>query len=696
MKHIKLAISFLFTFLFFSFTNAQLVGTIDFTLDCFCNGSPDGMAQITASGGTPPYTFTINPNVPSQVISPETRQYNGLVAGTYTFTIEDAAMTQYNGSFTINEPPLLFASTSVVDDTCNQCIGSITTGITGGTAPYQYVLNGGPSMASATFNGLCSGNYNVVVTDMNGCITQVSQFVDNNTTAGGSAVGTISSTPAYCNNGSLFLNVTGGAGPFSIEWVTGDTLAMVNNLAAGTYNAVVTDSLGCQNTFTGVIADSSNGQCATISGNAFADVDQNCTNNGEVGIQNVTVSTQPGNYVAITDQNGDYSLNVPFGNYDVEQGNNQWTNTGCNSIYSVLPSVSNPSVIGIDFADSLGLDLEAVWNPGLIRTVLPNIQYLQAINHSPLQTTGDIYYVPDPNYTVVQTTPAYDSQNGDTLFWNNVNLNAFDTKNISIQGNTTSTIGTVLEFCYGVLPVGNDIDTSNNEHCENVTVIASYDPNDKQVWPSGDIELSDEVLTYKIRFQNTGTDTAFNIFILDTLSSHLDPSTFEFVSASHYCIPSYADNNVLKFSFPNIMLPDSNINEPLSHGFVNFRIRQNTNNQVGNVIENTAGIYFDFNAPVITNTTESPIVEPSATIEEQKITAFSVYPNPSKNIFNIQFEEKNSGIIRVFDLQGRVLSEQQLSGQNRIQLDASNWTNGLYIIQWIDNNQQVSKRIVKH
>jgi hypothetical protein len=68
------------------------------------------------------------------------------------------------------------------------------------------------------------------------------------------------------------------------------------------------------------------------------------------------------------------------------------------------------------------------------------------------------------------------------------------------------------------------------------------------------------------------------------------------------------NNNVLKFTFSNILLADSNINEPASHGSLLYSIRQNVSNAIGDTIENTANIYFDFNAPVITNTTISPIV----------------------------------------------------------------------------------------
>ncbi len=145
----------------------------------------------------------------------------------------------------------------------------------------------------------------------------------------------------------------------------------------------------------------------------------------------------------------------------------------------------------------------------------------------------------------------------------------------------------------------------------------AYDPNDKQVYPrrseqppfDANYTLLDERLEYTIRFQNTGTDTAFNIVIRDTLSSNLNWATFLPGSASHPCEATLHDDGLLEFHFRHIMLPDSNVNEPGSHGYVNFSIFAKQNLPEGTPIENSAGIYFDFNPPVVTNTVNSVMEE---------------------------------------------------------------------------------------
>jgi len=135
------------------------------------------------------------------------------------------------------------------------------------------------------------------------------------------------------------------------------------------------------------------------------------------------------------------------------------------------------------------------------------------------------------------------------------------------------------------------------------TVIGAYDPNDKQATPqlSPSQVANAEYIDYTIRFQNTGTDTAFTVVISDTLSADLQVNSLQMIASSHNCKATVKDN-VIFFEFLNILLPDSNINEPLSHGFVSFKIKPQTTVAVNTTIPNKAAIYFDYNAPVITNT----------------------------------------------------------------------------------------------
>lgn len=676
-------------FLGFTYSFSQLTATIDFQLNPFCAFDATGEFQISVTGGTAPYTFTSSPVIFQTVsIDADTEYFLGVQAGTYTITIQDATMATTDINVTLMDPPPLIATTVFADDTCGLGVGSITFDmVTGGVAPYLYSIDNGATLQpSNVFPNLSEGLFIATVQDANGCFAMAQPTtiqIQNSLLGGGSAQGTITASPSYCNDGSISLQITSGIPPFNVTWNSGDSLFLLNNVGPGTYTATVTDSSNCAAEFQVVVADSSAaGGCSQISGRVYSDNNNNCTDETEPGINNVALKANPGNYTILTNPNGEYEFNLPYGNYTIEQIPAFNTVSNCVSSYNVLTNAGSPTSSGNDFPDSLYSDFESIFSPGLIRPVMPSYQVLYTKNHTSLNDIVTIYYVPDANYIVDSIYPAYDNMNGDTMFWTNVNMTSFEIDMIQIFGHTNEPLGTPLVFCHGVNPQGYDHVPSNNQACHTAVVIGSFDPNDKQVWPQGDIHLTDEELTYKIRFQNTGTDTAFNVFIIDTLSQYLDASTFQFVSASHYCIPEIINNNVLKFSFPNIMLVDSNTNEPLSHGHVIFRIKQNSSNQVGDVIENTAGIYFDYNEPVITNTTSSPIVQEVANVNEFKLENLSVYPNPASDEFTVVYPNNTEGVISFFDAQGRIVYTQDVKNQKQQKINASNWEKGIYLIQF--------------
>jgi uncharacterized repeat protein (TIGR01451 family) len=149
-----------------------------------------------------------------------------------------------------------------------------------------------------------------------------------------------------------------------------------------------------------------------------------------------------------------------------------------------------------------------------------------------------------------------------------------------------------------------DADPIRDIYCGIVT--GSYDPNDKMGYPYGldsaHFIQANQDIEYRIRFQNTGTDTAFTVIIRDTLPQELNIFSVESGVSSHpYSFRMYGPR-ILEWTFNNILLPDSTTNEPASNGFVKFKVSQNPNLAIGTTIENRAGIYFDFNPPIITNT----------------------------------------------------------------------------------------------
>lgn len=203
-------------------------------------------------------------------------------------------------------------------------------------------------------------------------------------------------------------------------------------------------------------------------------------------------------------------------------------------------------------------------------------------------------------------------------------------------------------------------------------VIGSFDPNDKRGFPLGwnDQHLLErnEDITYMIRFQNTGNDTAFLVVIRDDLPVEtLDPGTVRPIAASHPYTWDLTGTGSLRFTFPNILLPDSTTNEPASHGFVQFQIKQRPDLPDGTRIENSAAIYFDFNNPVITNeyfhTTGRPMISVTKTPDPQ-LLEFLVFPNPFNQKANFvlkNYSPKNPVLFRLFDARGLVVHSEQFT-----------------------------------
>jgi uncharacterized repeat protein (TIGR01451 family) len=224
--------------------------------------------------------------------------------------------------------------------------------------------------------------------------------------------------------------------------------------------------------------------------------------------------------------------------------------------------------------------------------------------------------------------------------------------------------------------------------------IGAYDPNDKQGFPKGAgpehfIEPGTR-LEYLIRFQNTGTDTAFNVAIRDTLSAWLAPATLTPGASSHPYTWKLAQDGTLLFEFDNIMLPDSNVNEPASHGFVKFGIDLKPDAPLGTAISNQAAIYFDFNEPIFTNTTVHRIAVDflenstmtSVEAPDQASGKIQVAPNPANQVIRfVKMEDQSSfAQIVIYNSNGQRLAVYPfLETEKGIRVDQ--WPNGLYLYE---------------
>ena len=232
--------------------------------------------------------------------------------------------------------------------------------------------------------------------------------------------------------------------------------------------------------------------------------------------------------------------------------------------------------------------------------------------------------------------------------------------------------------------------------------VASYDPNDKSAQPKGyDTQhyiYDYTALDYKVRFQNTGTDTAFTVVIRDTISPYLNPETLVMGASSHTYTWTLTGQNILEVQFPNILLVDSMTNEPASNGFFQYRIQQKANNPIGTIINNTAAIYFDFNPPIFTNTTFHTIGEDFITINltvgeiYEEAVVVKVFPNPFKHSTRLEVDGKEYETLKlsVFDVTGRLVAEEKSVLTNTIQLQNNNLQAGIYFYRLEGDNQLIN------
>ncbi|HAD14555.1 MAG TPA: hypothetical protein DCF33_19190 [Saprospirales bacterium] len=280
-------------------------------------------------------------------------------------------------------------------------------------------------------------------------------------------------------------------------------------------------------------------------------------------------------------------------------------------------------------------------------------------------------------------------------------------------GNSTPTL--VIEGC-GDFPFStgysfqfpqNDGNFSTDIECRQN--IGSFDPNDKTGLPLGvgedHIIAQGITLEYLIRFQNTGTDTAFRVEIRDTISGYLDLATLKEGASSHPYQLKISEFGILSFLFDPIALPDSGANEFASQGFVKYRIAMKNNLLPGTEIINSAAIYFDQNTPVITNKTLHTIGNPYEsllTTQQNPVNtnttasgALKIVPNPTNGNALVSLTrpfQREGASLRVLDATGRIVMEKEeviLLEEETCTLNLITLPAGLYLIQWVDKHKTI-------
>lgn len=445
--------------------------------------------------------------------------------------------------------------------------------------------------------------------------------------------------------------------------------------------------------------------CGNISGKVYNDLNSNCVfNSADEPIEHKRINLLHNNQIlstSWTDSSGNYWFEVPINNtYTVEVDYSGFSlacpSTGSYTI-NTFPSTNNDFALNCTKDFDLSSSFIGRSTPGQILK-----SKLRVYNKFCKDTSGTVKVVfNDSLYsyfgnTTIPPTLVY----GDTIEWNFSNISNYWKDHFELDfttyTDTTVQIGDTVCVTVIVDPIVGDSDTANNisEYC--IPVRTSYDPNIKQVQPVGEGSqgkiAQNTDLTYTIHFQNTGTAPAYNIYILDTIDvAKLDLNSIEILGSSHEMKINIISSNTLRFRFEDIMLADSTTNEPASHGWLMYSIKQQANLTHGTQIQNSASIYFDYNPPVHTpatlNTIDNGLVGSNEILQAHQLV--NVYPNPTESRIYVDIKEDNFQL-DIYDLSGRMVK----SIQNEKEFAVDNLGNGLYILKITIEGSVISQKLI--
>ena len=434
--------------------------------------------------------------------------------------------------------------------------------------------------------------------------------------------------------------------------------------------------------------------CGQVTGSVFFDHDQDCVQDpNDEAIPFRVLEITPGPEYAITDMSGHFTRNLAYGNYSLDQQAGADLVQLCPAASPVPFTLSNLTpVVDLPFADSssIALDLSVSSASGPHRLGF-NAQHWFEVRNLSGQISGPITveFTIDALLSFTNALPAPTSIAGNTLTWNLPSLGAFASHHVYVSVGVPPVPGLLGSPVSCTITAGSTLAEStlnNNGSTNNSVITGAYDPNDKAVLTSTRASTDyyyinqDEWVDYTIRFQNTGTDTAFTVVVTDTLDTDLDLSSYLQGVASHPFTVQFMPERVVKWTFSNILLPDSNTNEPLSHGLVSFRIKPELPLLPGTVLSNNADIFFDFNPPIRTNDAVVT-AEFSTGIGSSGGEAVRMWPNPAGNqVFAVT--DHRTVAVHLLSADGRLIKTAGPTG-SLTTIDLSGLASGLYAVSLV-------------
>jgi len=449
-----------------------------------------------------------------------------------------------------------------------------------------------------------------------------------------------------------------------------------------------------------------NGTFYTIQGNSKFDSNANGCDASDSNMPNQKFTFTSGALSGslIPDESGDYTYAVQSGTHVITPvlENPNYFIVSPTSASVTFPTTTSPFTQ--DFcitANGIKNDLEITIIP--IEVARPGFDAHYKIvykNKGNQIANGTLSFSFDDSIMdLISSIPSVDGSGTNSFNWNFTNLNPFETREIDLIFNINSPIETPAVngddvLVYTATIVGATDETPNdNTFTLNQTVVNSYDPNDKTCLEGNTISpnMVGEYVHYVIRFENTGTFAAENVVIADVIdTTKFEINTLIPQSSSHDFFTRINGDKV-EFIFENINLPFDDEN---NDGYVAFKIKTKSNLVVGDQFTNTASIYFDYNFPIITNTTSTTVEEPLSNQDFDFETNFTLYPNPAKDVLNFKVKsEMEVKSISIYNTLGQIIMT-TIHAENG-EINVSNLQSGNYFIKVFTDKGSSTAKFIK-
>ena len=442
-----------------------------------------------------------------------------------------------------------------------------------------------------------------------------------------------------------------------------------------------------------------------ISGNTKLDLNNNGCDISDINYPNlnfsITDGANSGSFIA--NQTGNYYIPVSEGNHTITPflENPSYFNIFPTSFTVDFPTQTSPFMQ--DFcvtANGVKSDVEVILLPTTPARPGFDANYKLVYRNKGNQVeNGSVSLTfDDARLDYVSSNPVYNSSATNSFTWNYTNLQPFETREIQIVFNVNSPMetpavnnGDILNYTATITTANTDETPLDNTFILDQTVVGSYDPNDKTSLEGTTITPIEvgKYVHYLIRFENTGTFPAENIVVKDMIDlNKFDIATLVPLKSSHDFFTRISGNKV-EFIFENINL---DFNDATNDGYVAFKIKTLPSLVLGDTFTNNANIYFDYNFPITTNTYTTTVAALS-TQDYDFGNYFTLYPNPAKNVLNIQAKQGLAiNSIEIYNQLGQIV----MAVTNAVNtVDVANLASGTYFVKINTEKGSANAKFVK-